>query len=630
MTSEIAADQSLAAVDSIRSERAQLLILDRAVRALLQAGHPLKAAQFTQVNGTQIFLGLVKEALYSQTLRSGDCVEAIGRLWDLKWRREVKWKPFGGLVLDVMKIVGKPLTSRELADIVKDCVDQEEESLVETIEEFLGSRLEATVFQMEDGRYGRLDWIPDVGGRSTEEALQLEFWGREAIGFWLVEQGRSLQASLGGRLNPSALLNAVGFPLSHREILFVLWASRQRKESPLLLLERALQDPHVHILSMGYWITPDVRHSLLAELSRQSEDLRSRYRTRTKKKEKTASAAAASVAPAYTLTSEDERELLGWMEQQPHPVETDRILEQVLEIVPGDPEYEAASRALEQTLGQDERFAAVGPSLWWLRDAIPQEVLTVPADLIPENPPPPPPERRQHFDLNLPLEAVEEDLRAFVLSPRYEDVQERAPAPEQPPSRVRRVEMAVTYPHLKHGTWVIPSDEISFFPPSGPVQFLWARDESGKTVPVWINLTERLAFGLKEWYQTHKVEVGSVLRMERTRDGAVLLRKVRRDAFLYRPRERLNELVAYAEHEAIRKAPVIVLLQTILSQFTGGLHFLTLWSEVNIIRRVSKLTIASVLCSYPMFARVAARSGFWTMDFSKITEGIKPEKAAYL
>jgi hypothetical protein len=31
-----------------------------------------------------------------------------------------------------------------------------------------------------------------------------------------------------------------------------------------------------------------------------------------------------------------------------------------------------------------------------------------------------------------------------------------------------------------------------------------------------------------------------------------------------------------------------------------------------------------------MFARVPNLEGFWTLDFTKFTEGIRPEKLAYL
>jgi hypothetical protein len=40
--------------------------------------------------------------------------------------------------------------------------------------------------------------------------------------------------------------------------------------------------------------------------------------------------------------------------------------------------------------------------------------------------------------------------------------------------------------------------------------------------------------------------------------------------------------------------------------------------------------LASLLCAYPMFARIPNQAGFWTMDFNKIGEGVREEKRRWL
>ncbi|MCS7223680.1 MAG: DUF4777 domain-containing protein [Armatimonadetes bacterium] len=621
-------DQRLVAIQSLRQERARLLILDYAVRRLLSSDQPLRAAHFTQIDGAHLFLGLVKETLYSETLRSCDCLHNIGRYWDLRWRKEAPHKPFGGLILDILKVLGRPVTADELAALVTPSRPEQAEDLADAIEQFLERRVGESVFRTEEDRYGRLDWIPDIIGRSLDDAVQVEFWGREFFGHWLTDQVFSLVSSSDQPLTASALVTTAGFPLSHRELLFALWVPQRHLTDLVPLLESALKEEKIRVLALGYWITSELEEVLKAELVAQSESLRIAYRQKGRRRDKRGTKLL-TLQPTFTLTEGDKRELIEWLKRQPQPATLDQILEQVLEIVPGDPEYDGGRQALETELRSDDLFAFLGDSYWCLKEAIPQEVQQVPPSLIPETPQKPR-ELKGLFDLNLPLEALDEDLRQMMVSPRYEDVGERfAPTPATP-TRVRRIEMAVTYPHLQEGTWVIPSDEIAFFDESAKIQFAVVQDPNGQSLPLWINLREGLIFGLKDWFQDQKIEVGSVLRLDRSKDGWLTIRKVRRDPYLFRPKERCNELVQFARHPSARQTPVVVLLQAVLSQYPSGLHFLTIWSELNIIRRISKLTIASLLCAYPMFSRLPEKSSHWVLDLTKVTAGIRPEIARYL
>jgi hypothetical protein len=266
-----------------------------------------------------------------------------------------------------------------------------------------------------------------------------------------------------------------------------------------------------------------------------------------------------------------------------------------------------------------------------LSNKTPDEVMEVPELLLPPPPPPVPEDLAGQVDLVLPLEAIDDDLRRFVEDPNYEEVSEqevKVPEDLKPP---KRLDIPVTYPHLQVGTLKIRRIDAPFFPSEPELQFLRVIDDEQNELGLWVNLSLGLCFGLSEWYQKRKVEVGGIVRLERMKSGLVkIIWTNRYDRWIHIPRSRLEELKQYAAHETIRQAPLITLVQSLLTQHPKGVHFLRLWSELNVLRRTTKIVLASILCAYPMFARVPNLDGFWTLDFTKFTEGIRPEKLAYL
>lgn len=607
-----------------QKERAKLLIIHHAVQTLWEAGQPLRTADLTTLDGLHLFFGLVR-----QTLFQCEHLIPLGRRWELRWRQGAMTAPLGGLVTTVLTLKGRPMTAAEIADELASWRGQPIEVMTETIHAFLLSRLDRMTFAIND-RFGLSDWLPQVEGLTIEEAKSNEFWGQETFADWLLTRAPAIDDAVA---MATGLLNAVNFPLTHRELLFTLWAKSDGTLDILQALEQLLSAKQLQLLSLGYWLTEDVLTALRQSLTHQSDELRERTQQRAKHADigRILQTSPSLKEPSVRLGREEADDIAVWLAEQPHPVPLERIIEQVLEVLPADPDYVPMVRALTALLRSDQRFAEFGNHCWWLADKAPVGVDEVPADLLPPPLPPLPSDLRGQFDLELPLEALDEDLRRLVEDPYYEEVGElegRLPEEPKPP---KRIELAVTYPHLRAGTLKIRRMDLPFFEPSPPLQFTLAIDDTHAEVALWINLSLGLGFGLGEWYGRRKVEVGGLVRLERSKSGKVQLRWTNRyDRLLHIPHPRLDELRQFAVHETVRKAPLIVLLQQMLTQYPQGVHFLRLWSELNILRRTTKRMLASLLCAYPMFARVPNMDGYWMLDLSKIGEGIREEKRPYL
>lgn len=610
-----------------RRERAKLLVIHQAAQVLWRQPTPVRTTELTQLDGTTLFLGLVR-----RILRECEYLVLLGRRWDFRWRQEALIAPLGGLVTSILRLKGTPITVTEVAELLAPLRGQPADQIAERVALFVRSRLGQTFFALDDERFGLTDWLPDVEGATVEEAKEREFWQREAFADWLLTL---VPTSITDAVEATvAMLDAAAMPLSHRELLFALWANSAERWDSVAVLGQILEAAAVRKMALGYCATDASWTAALKALIEQSDELQTNAMQRARHGDVSRILAAppSPKEPTVRLSQEDADEIVQWLAEQPHPVALERVVEQVLEVLPLDPDYAPTLRAVDKLLRSDPRFAAFGTHCWWLADKTPTGVHEVPSVLVPPPVPAPPANLAGQFDLVLPVDALDEDLRQFVQDPAYEEVGERddviVPSERKP---TKRLDIAVTYPHLLAGTLKIRRIDEGFFAPEPPLQFLLATDETQVEVPLWVNLSLGLLFGLREWYQRHPIGVGGIVRLERAKSGQVQLRWTNRyDRWLHIPPSRLDELCQFAAHETIRQAPLVVLLQSLLTQHPQGVHFLRLWSELNVLRRTTKRVLASLLCAYPMFTRVPHQPGFWTMDFNKIGEGVRDDKRVYL
>ncbi|MGQ9727241.1 MAG: hypothetical protein ACUVSC_01810 [Candidatus Fervidibacter sp.] len=625
MTAELHSEQATGFdPDPERRKRAGLLVLHNAIQALWNEGEGKRTKDLSVIDGFEIFIGLTRQILFK-------CEHLVlqRKIWDFRWRQEAKSAPLGGLVTKILTLKGIPLRPEEIASILAPWRHQPVDVLEKAISSFLMSRSGNSFFTIDDGRYGLSEWLPQIEGLSVDEAISQAFWQREQFAEWLL-------SLVDRKPDPSetakAILDAAQMPLSHSELLFTLWAKSSGQLELLSTLTQLLNAEGLQVLSLGYWVTEEGKERAMELLLQQSEELRQQIQQRAKFIEAKKLQQLLSSTEVLTTDLEPEvaDEVASWLETQPYPASLLKIAEQVLEVLPTDPDYEQSLRSLFALLSKEDRFVNFGGQFWWLKSKFPSHISEVPSVLIP--PPPALPEDLSgQVDLVLPVEAIDNDLRRFVEDPYYEEVGEEEAVLLEEPKPSKRIDIAVTFPHLQAGTLKIRRIDIPFFQSSPPVQFLRVTDDTQNELVLWVNLSIGLCFGLSEWYQERKVGVGGIARLERAKSGSVkLIWTGRYDKWLHIPNPRLNELLQFAAHETVRKAPSITLVQSILTQHPQGVHFLRLWSELNVLRRTTKTMLASILCAYPMFARVPNMDGFWTLDFTKLTEGIRPEKLAYL
>jgi hypothetical protein len=295
--------------------------------------------------------------------------------------------------------------------------------------------------------------------------------------------------------------------------------------------------------------------------------------------------------------------------------------------------------SLNYALQEDGRFDEVGAAgqvLWFLHRLEPAEVLTTP--------------RYLQCEPAAPIAGLPEGLRQ--LSAELDDEFEPGPAPAG-----AEVTLNLTFPHLRAGTLPLSHKLAALFPTAyvtPRIRFTLVDAHTGEKLPGWVVRPGRYVFGLADWYRKYEVPVGGTLTVKRGETpGEVVVKIARRKpirewvrsvtvndgrvAFSMQKRPVSVEydeqmIVAIDNLSAIdqvwerldeRKpqlARVVADMFRELAKLTtqSAVHARSLYSAVNVIRRVTPGTVFGELVARPYFAHVG--DAYWRFDDSHYTE----------
>ena len=168
--------------------------------------------------------------------------------------------------------------------------------------------------------------------------------------------------------------------------------------------------------------------------------------------------------------------------------------------------------SLDHALQEDPRFDEVGPSgevLWFLNRLEPEGVLQTPINL-----------RYQPMEYDASL--LTNDM--LELERKLDD--ELSPVRGKFPN-VNDVQLTLTYPHWRAGTLPLTARINHLFPTAyeAPrIRFLLVDGETGQKFPGWVVRGNHYVFGLQDWYKTHGLMPGSLIRVKQGKNpGEVIV-----------------------------------------------------------------------------------------------------------
>ncbi len=313
------------------------------------------------------------------------------------------------------------------------------------------------------------------------------------------------------------------------------------------------------------------------------------------------------------------------------PLPTQALLDE-LEL-PGEIAGRLQLFSLECALQQDARFDEVGPAgeaQWYLMRMEPQAVLQIPEHLrympIPYN--------RSLLDEGmLALEAQVDDEWAETTFGAQLDED--------------MVTLKLIYPHWRSGTLPLAARFAQLFPTArltNRVRFSFVDGRTGKTFPGWVVRNHRYVYGLEAWYDELGVTVGTFVDLkagEHPDQVTVDVRRVRsrrsewvrtatvQDGRIYfevkpmpmackydelsvvvvpDPAE-IDELASELRHEPLEKLIEQVFSGLAALSLQRAVHGATLYSAVNLLRRVPPAPLVATLLGNPRYE--ALGDNYW-------------------
>jgi hypothetical protein len=579
-------------------------------KALIETSEPLKASEVTRaVNRPDVDLRLTRVVLATDPRMT-----AVDRKWTL-WTRYLDTQNTQDRNLHrIFNTFGQPIRIPHLSHELNAVYGRP----AEIYEEILG-RLAAKndrYFRLGEDYLAPTAWLLDSES-SLDDEVMFDNFIEDSDALPYVQAAR--EAGLGTQQASAitAFLNAVGVPIKNMALQFLAYHLNREGFNARLFYDRLFFDSGAFALLDGTWIGPNLAQKLTTHFPALAEQEVS----------DNAEAEAQEAAQPLALSADQVDLLVQAILDSDGTVFASRLLEEHFEITSDYRTYAEDLNTMITALSQDDRVMWVGGERFRPQGSIPGYVFSVPGLLdIPED---------AYLDVegNLVDQLLETDgfdggLEREIINPLAQDVLDEEPVPlpdPNPPSNARAV---IKYHHKQIGTLPLCQFPSGFFPPEPTILETEFILPGGQKAQVWVNNETRLLYGLLDWFQSIPIDSGATFTLERQSPDRYLINyNDESEPTMFISRNRINELLALQERAEDEQFPTFDIMREIMEHYRKGIEFITLLTEVNIVRRVTRRMVASILSEYHCFFQ---RGGAWVFDAKKLSQGFDKSKRKYL
>lgn len=582
---------------------------DLLYRALLEAPEPVKASEAVRlVQREDVDLRLARVILASFPQRFA----LVERKWVPATRMADPTRPTERNLTEVLEAAGVPLSvkclAQELAAIYKRPAEVYEPILARLLENL------DTYFRLPGGRYGLAKWLLITTGPSDED-VRFDNYIKPA-------DLEPFEAAA-GRLDPEdvssivAFLDEVQAPVPNRILQYLVWRQDPKRFDPARFYTALFEDGRAVCLSGSLWIGPAAASALASFFPAIAE----------REVDEFGEAAKAEAQQPLVISDTELAQLVDAVLRNPSTTRAANLLEDLFEVSPGDPTYEADLATVLQALRGSDQVIWLGADRFLPQGAIHEYIYTVPEILrFPS----------VHYvdqegnevDLLLEDEGLDGGLQREILNPLAQDVLDEEPVYEPDPNPPATARCVLKFHHKEIGTLPLSMLAPGFFPVEPRILQVEVVTPNGHRVEAWVNNDTRLLYGLLDWYNTLPVDSGAVFYLERrTPDQYVITYGEETEPSMFISRNRVNDLLELGRTAEMEQLPTFDILRQIMEHYRKGIEYLTLLTEVNIARRTTRRMVASLLSEYHCFFQ---RGGAWVYDARKLSQGFDRSKRKYL
>ena len=601
----------MAAVTKIKPRElpAERYAADLMYQALLEIGDSARASELArQIGRPDVDLHLVRVVA-----ATSDRFVFAERKCTLQSRQLDPQHSFERNVFDTIQAYGRPIPFHWLCRELSMVYNRSVESLSPALKRILADA--ERFFWVSRELIGLTSWLLDASAGNREDILFDNFLESEMV-TPLEKLNRTV--SIQGGENAAEFLDSIGRPVSTRVLQYIIWKSSPQQYDPIATFQKLWTNSQITLISEAGWCGPKARDEMTGEFSVIAQKSIPEDAELGKHPE---------LNQPLVINDEEMEKVMKAVLDSDTVSRASNLLEEVFEVTPVDLTYQGDLRTVTSALRNRPDVVWLGADRFLPVGAIPAYVESIPETLrIPSldfvdsegNP----------LDRLIEEEGFDGSLRNDIATIYTQDVQDEEEPPLVPDSPPATVRCILKYHHKEIGTLPLSLLPYGYFPLEPNILQVRIQVQGGIGMDVWINNTTRLAYGLLDWYYSIPVDSGAVFYLDRLEPDYYEIKYMdETEPNMFISRNRLDELIELHHRAQEEELSMFDIIREIMEHYRRGMEFLTLHTEANVVRRVSRRMIASLLSSYHCFFQ---RSGVWVYDSKKLSQGFDRSKRKYL
>ncbi|MDI6827033.1 MAG: hypothetical protein QME62_00955 [Armatimonadota bacterium] len=611
-------------VENQTERDAMRFLEDQAYAVLLSYKEPVRSADIAGALDNKYSAKLIRHVLAASPRFA-----QIERKWDLEVRYEDKQRPMERVLREIISWYGSPMSIQSIANELSQVYERPADYYESLLPRLLND--EEKYFMTEDGLYGLSEWLFKVTSDLEEDIIfdnelnEDEIHSMEKIATKVDWSDEDIAPQV------AKFIDNIKAPVSNKLISLFRWRAAGEDFNPVDFYNALWKSARLVWMSDRRWATKKITEVYETILRDLAEKLEEEIVEEAPPEVVERAEIEEEVVPTLTLTiSERDLDEVAEIVSAEGEARLQTILEKIFEISPRDREYAIAAEGLSDAMRADPRFAWVGSERWRMADTIPEHVKVVPTELvIPkfefET------QSGERIDVELDDEGLEGTLATEIRNPLVQDVGDEEEITEQDKLPVTdSARCVLKYHHLKLGTFPLCQISKSFFP-MGPKLIQVTLFNGKERADVWINRETGLIYDMACWYTEDMPESGAVFELVKTDkpDEFQYVYEGKTDPLVHVPSSRVAELLKLKEEVEAEQISTFEIMCRIMPAHRKGIEFITLFTEVNLVRRATRRLVASILSSYYAFYQ-KPNSALWHFDEKKVDQGFKKAKRKYV
>ncbi len=598
-------------------------------RALVRLGEPARIGDIVRESGDEaITPALARRQMETQPRR----FVAVDRRWDITSRYLDKTKPLERTLEEVISIYGAPIPADDVAGELAQITGRVKEAYTEVAARLLRG---TPFFPIAGGlAYGLRSWLLDLTSERDDDILFYNYLSADKLApFQSAAEGLDWEENPTGAAHTLVSIGG-GQPVDNRVLQYFAWKSLGEEFDGAAIYDAIATDRETFLaLSDHRWLLRESLAPVQALWRTQAEAA-----ALTAPEESAAVEAVAIDVPAKPLevTEEDADELRSYFDGREEDARAGDLLTQIFEIRPTGSTFAADVDTLITYLrSKPDDFQWVGSDRFRAPGTLPPYIGQLPESLTFPSLPRFETADGEILDQILSDAGLEEGLQEEILDPVAQDINDQEPADvtrwsEGATADAPRLRLVLKSHHKEIGTFPLAQVPPGFFPAEPNIVELTLRDVSGTGYPVYVDYNAQLVYGLFDVYSEIAAEAGAVVYLEKTDtpDEYKFADENETDANVFVSPARMEELLDF-HNEVEDGAPISTydIARRVLTNYAKGCSFLTLLTEVNLVRRTPRRLLASILSGYSAFHRGANK---WRFDAKKEPEGFNSAKTEFI